>query len=133
MSKKHVEPKRARLRWVKGDAYVPLYPAVHDRELWNLDDCISQFLVPRLKAFRADPVSYPMGMTPKRWDYLLGEMIYGFEFSVDTAFFDNDKLYRRIKRESKGRVYHHPEVKAAMKRAKNGRRVFANYFGSLWQ
>jgi hypothetical protein len=125
--------KRPKLRWLSPKTYEPLYPAVHPRELWSLDHCLQEFIVPRLKAFKADLSGHPCGISAKRWDWIIDEMIYGFEFADDDWMFDNTKLYNRLKRESKGRIYEHPEVIASKKRALNGRRLFAQWFGGLWK
>lgn len=50
-----------------------------DSELWNLNSTITSFILPRLKAFRDETVSYPDGMTREEWESIIDEMIAAFE------------------------------------------------------
>lgn len=127
-----MKKKQPKLEWVdKPHVLDPIYPRVDKRELINLDHCFRQFIVPRLKAYRKNPYGHPGKLTEKEWKHILDEMIFGFEFCLSSFIFG--KNYARLRREAKGSVFDHPEVKAAEKRALKGRILFAKWFGALWQ
>lgn len=51
-------------------------------ELWSLKDTITNFILPRLKAFAGNPCGYPGCFdSPDEWDEILGKMIRAFEIS----------------------------------------------------
>lgn len=50
-----------------------------DTELWNLDDTVSRFILPRLKALREKEMLPPTGMTMPQWQVLVDKMITAFE------------------------------------------------------
>ena len=50
-----------------------------DTELWNLEDSISRFALPRLKALRAMPLTPPTGLSLPQWHALLDKMILAFQ------------------------------------------------------
>ena len=76
---------------------------IDDRELWNLDITLTEFILPRLKAFKEmDRKGYPVleGVDPqdeKRtteiWELILDDMIKGFEAHqrlANNTFYDED-------------------------------------------
>jgi len=102
---------------------------VKKKELYNLDMTLAKFILPRLKAYRKNPVGAPFidnedvpkkmrykGELPDdgevdeffyaRWDYVLGEMIHGFKGAIKNDSSD---------------------------RTNNGLRLFGRYFRGLWQ
>lgn len=50
-----------------------------DTELWGLDDIITQFILPRLKAFREFNNTTPSEITVEEWNTILDKMIKAFE------------------------------------------------------
>jgi len=49
-------------------------------DLWNLDETISNFLVPRLKEFKSMLIGYPANLkSAKGWEKVLTEIIWLFE------------------------------------------------------
>lgn len=89
-----------------------------DSETWNLDMTIAKFLVPRLKAFKECENGHPAGMSEKKWDKILDEMIEGFELhcTKDEWEFDMDINTRNEKK---------AKVDKALKH-------FSKYFHDLW-
>jgi len=49
-----------------------------DSETWSLDTTIARFVYPRIKRFRELKAGYPMGLTPERWDDILGKIEQAF-------------------------------------------------------
>lgn len=52
-----------------------------DDDIWDLDICIAQFVLPRLKAFAEceGRTSYVGTLTPEEWQAALAKMIRSFE------------------------------------------------------
>ena len=50
-----------------------------DSELWCLNNTISSFILPRLKAFKEKHFSTPENMTNDEWDNILERIIIAFE------------------------------------------------------
>lgn len=99
-----------------------------DLELWNLDDTIAKWIVPRLKAFRDTTQAYPANLESfEQWQEMLGEMIFGFEFSSDEWYRDNALGRPKEEREKKKN-----ELESMVKRAENGRVLFAKHFNEIW-
>lgn len=78
-------------------------------ELWNLNNTITGFILPRLKAFRDETVSYPDGMTRDEWESILDEMIVAFEL-LEKDNCDSD----------------------FNKKIEHGLNIFVKYFRGLW-
>lgn len=99
-----------------------------DLELWNLDDTVSKWLVPRLKAFRANTIGYPPDIEFTDWQIEIGEMIFGFEFDGPEWYEKNVfPIKDPDEREKKLNEY-----KERCKRAEDGRILFAKRFEHLW-
>lgn len=81
-----------------------------DRELWNLDWHIAQFILPRLRAFASANKPTPHGLTPEAWRRKLDDMAYAFEVHAEEP----------------------PVFGADWDRRKRGLHYFAEHYGSLW-
>ena len=90
-----------------------------DRELWNLDHTIAQFILPRLKAFKLYADGYPVGLTEKKWNYILKEMIWSFELFAAGEEFPPCK-------------YTEEQKILWRKRKQRGINLFAKYLTHLW-
>lgn len=67
---------RRRIHWFRQRGF-------DDTELWSLDNSLSEYIAPRLRAFREmPPMSFPPGLTYEGWLALLDEMLYAFEHSA---------------------------------------------------
>lgn len=70
-------------RWVVS-TYQRIRYGVADSECWSLDYTLSRYILPRLKHFKKmKRYTYPDGITPERWEEILDEMIWAFEFMLD--------------------------------------------------
>lgn len=99
-----------------------------DLELWNLDDTIAKWIVPRLKAFRDTTQAYPANLESfEQWQEMLGEMIFGFEFSSDEWYRDN--VFQCSKESLEEKM---AEFDSLVQRAENGRVLFAKHFNGIW-
>ena len=50
-----------------------------NRELWNLDDTIVNFILPRLKEFKKINSEYPGCLTEQEWNEILDKIINSFQ------------------------------------------------------
>lgn len=99
-----------------------------DLELWNLDDTVSKWIVPRLKAFRANTIGYPPDIEFIDWQIEIGEMIFGFEFN-DSEWYEKNVFPIKDPAEKEAKM---ERYKVLCKRAENGRILFAKRFNNLW-
>lgn len=85
-----------------------------DTELWNLNNTIIYFILPRLKAYREmERWGTPMGLEEKHWNEILDRIIIGFEL-FDYNWSSKEEL-----------MLNERKFKIAMK-------LFAKWFGALW-
>jgi len=57
---------------------------VSDSECWSLDWTLTNFILPRLKHFKKINVhTHPPDITPERWEEILDELIWTFEYMHD--------------------------------------------------
>lgn len=99
-----------------------------DRELWNLDDTVSKWIVPRLKAFRAETIGCPPDMEFIDWQLEISEMIFGFEFD-GPAWYEKNVFPVKDPNEKNAKLR---EYKHLCKHAEDGRILFAKRFDNLW-
>ena len=73
-----------------------------DTELWNLDETILKFILPRLKEFRKQTSCFPMEFnTLEEWLEVIDKMIGGIEdalkdtYSVKTADSEGFELFKK--------------------------------------
>lgn len=120
--------KKQRKKWLKRHNQY-----IKNSELWNFDNTICEWIVPRLKKFKEINCAYP-GVapmdTPEKWDNALDKMIRAFELAkydpidLDDNLNPTDTLldiekYRIIAEKWK-------------KEVDEGLMLFANWFTSLW-
>ena len=99
-----------------------------DPELWNLDDTVSKWIVPRLKAFQAETEGCPPDTDFVDWMLEIREMIFGFEFDGSEWYEKNVfQIKNPEEREKKLNEY-----KDLCQRALDGRILFAKRFEYLW-
>ena len=83
-----------------------------DTETWNLQTTISKFVLPRLKWFKERHYDHPCDITFERWNEILDNMIFSFEYYARDEF-------KSISDED-------------FKRVKEGMKLFGEYYGDLW-
>lgn len=99
-----------------------------DKEIWNLDNTIVEWLVPRLKEFKKITQGYPGNLESfEQWQDILDEMIFGFEWKDNEWYAENVFGLQEEEKNEKMK-----EFKDLMKRAEEGRILFAKYFCGLW-
>jgi hypothetical protein len=112
-------------------------------DVWSMDYTLALIIAPMLRKLKEDKQGAPFvddedvpeelkstNCPPKenewdtddnffkRWDYILDEMIFSFE-SYDKSPLDDEK-------------YDRDSMKKLEDRIKNGLRLFAKYYGNLW-
>ena len=109
-----------------------------DCDWWNMDSYLVSIIIPMLKRFRADIHGYPCGLTEKKWDSLLGEMIEGFEAAkrvIDDEYYKevSGDSVEAIKNASKDEIKQWGAMNMADQKlfAKKGR-IFIKHFFGLW-
>ena len=85
-----------------------------DTEIWSLFTTISDFIYPRLIAFKEYKCDYPINLTPENWDEILDKMIFAFKFYSD-----------EYKREE-------PVSEETIQKVREGMDLFVEYFRDLW-
>ena len=77
-------------------------------ECWNLDITIAKFILPRLKYFKENTISYPqVDIGLDGWHEILDKMIYSFDEILKDDSTDQDKI-------------------------QEGLELFAKYYVNLW-
>ena len=82
------------------DNRIPMFLEQHkergfdDTELWNLDQTIISFMLPRLKRFKDMAVGYPSDLTSDKWNDTLQKMINAFELikKDNLVYSDEDNI-----------------------------------------
>lgn len=85
-----------------------LFRGFDDRETWNLNDNIVEFIYPRLKRFRKINNGFPYGFTAEEWDEKLNKMLYAFKHLKDY------------------------DIETDEKKIDEGLKLFCTYFRDLW-
>jgi len=83
-----------------------------NQDLWNLDQTITDFILPRLKAFKNMTCAHPADLSFDEWMLVLDKMIKSFEIS--SKIFSSDNL------------------KNQNKEFDEGMKLFIKYYGGLW-
>lgn len=107
-----------------------LFRGWSDKEIWNLDNTISEWIIPRLKEFKKITQGYPGDLESfEQWQGMLDEIIFGFEWpTIETDWYVKN-VYSLPEEEKNEKM---KEFKDLMKRAEEGRILFAKYFCGLW-
>jgi hypothetical protein len=131
------------------DTYQRMRYGVADSECWSLDYTFTKFILPRLKHFKKINIhTHPPQITPERWQEILDELIWTFEYMEDVEKFNPmppvmyvrnnmDDYFKNINREKTS------EQKQAWdeylkkneeleERRKKGMLLFAEYYSQLW-
>lgn len=103
--------------------YQRLTRGFDDSATWSLDDHLAKLILPRLKRFKElNTHAWPGGRgdpsdpaTPEAWHGMLDQMIFAFEWHA------NDE-----------KKYCSDYDEAEYQKVEEGLRLFAKYFGALW-
>jgi hypothetical protein len=89
-----------------------------DTETWSLRNVIAEFVIPRLKRFKAITNGYPAvdGMNEKEWNITLDKMIFAFEW---TNKFEDEE----VSKEKMAKDY---------AKYQEGMALFSKWFLDLW-
>lgn len=121
---------RYKIKWF----FQRLFRGYSDIELWNLDDSIIKFTLPRLKAFRDQTQGYPSNIdTFEEWQAILDEMIWAMEYvsSDEMPYWDLKEKYGEETDED-GKLKYIVEFEKLEERARKGFEYFGKYFNNLW-
>jgi len=92
-----------------------------DAETWALDSVIAEFILPRLIRFKEVNNGFPgdEDMTSEKWDAILDQMIFAFNWSLHCE----DEKYDKLTKEDQAKMWQWYE---------EGMRLFAKWFRHLW-
>lgn len=90
-----------------------------DAETWALDSVIAKFILPRLRRFKEVNNGFPCGLTSEKWNAILDQMIFAFDWSINC---EEDK-YKDLTTKEQNINWLKYEV---------GIQQFAKYFRDLW-
>lgn len=99
---------------------------ISNKELWNLDHTIIEWLVPRLKAFKERTTGYPGDITEEERDNILDKIITGLEAYLAERQWD-DNASKEINMECDKIFYGHKEAEF-----QEAMSLLAKHFKSLW-
>lgn len=124
------------------------YIKIDKYDTWNMDNTLAKIILPMLKQLKATKHGYPSGLTEKKWDYILDEMIWAFEqLNADDANDDQfwleygeldwtkqepDENGLSLVKWTKPSVIDWDGLKAHHKRINNGTKLFGKYYRNLW-
>jgi len=92
-----------------------------DAETWCLFAGISEFILPRLKRFKEINNGYPGDLTEAKWDKILDNMIFAFEWAVMDGEMTDEYMDLSDKKKEDG-----------WKKYEEGMKLFGEYFMGLW-
>jgi hypothetical protein len=111
-------------------------------DTWSMDHTLAHIVLPMLVQLKATNHGYPSGLTEKKWDGIMDEMIWAFEQKLRDNWEGDYYEYREMgPEESKDPndlfslklVWEDPEGRAAhQKRMTNGFKLFGKYYENLW-
>lgn len=107
-----------------------IFRGYSDIEMWNLDDTISKWIVPKLKIFKSITQGSPAYLDSfEEWQNMLDEMIFGFEWPTKELEWYNKNVFY-LTGDAKEEKF--KEFEALKERALKGRILFAEHFYGLW-
>ena len=111
-------------------------------DTWSMDHTLAHIVLPMLVQLKATNHGYPSGLTEKKWDSIMDEMIWAFEQECREDWESDYYEYREMgPEESKDPdslfglklVWEDRErQKAHQKRMTNGFKLFGKYYQNLW-
>ena len=112
-------------------------------DTWSMDHTLAHVIHPMLVQLKATNHGYPSGLTEKKWDNIMDEMIWAFEQKLRDDWEGDYYEYRELGLEEEGKdnlasfgsklVWEDPEGRAAhQKRMTAGFKLFGKYYENLW-
>lgn len=104
-------------------------------ELWNLDNTIAKWILPRLKAFKKDSIAFPADLdSPDEWDEILDKMIWSFDYITNQDEYEDEIIekYKDNEFDEDGHYRWIKDAKELSEKCQEGLDLFAKYFRSLW-
>lgn len=124
------------------------YIKIDKYDTWNMDNMLAKIILPMLKQLKATKHGYPSGLTEKKWDYILDEMIWTFEQltasdanddqfwlelgEIDWSHHEPDENGLSLAKWTKPSVVDWDGLEAHHKRINNGTKLFGKYYRNLW-
>lgn len=112
-----------------------LFKGYSDSELWNFDYTMAKWILPRLKRFKKDSISFPAELeTPDKWDEILDKMIWSFDYIVNQDKYEDEIMekYKDNEIDEDGHYRWIKDTKELSAKCQEGLDLFGTYFRSLW-
>ena len=90
--------KKDQIKW----SLQRLFRGYADVDIWGLDICIAEFVLPRLKVFRENLSGHPAGIEFEDWKEWLDKMIYAMQTIHDEGHFRIDTKDIDFKKQQEG-------------------------------
>jgi hypothetical protein len=110
-------------------------------DTWSMDHTLAHVIHPMLVQLKATNHGYPSGLTEKKWDGIMDEMIWAFEQKLRDNWEGDYYEYRELGMEEDKAdnqfglklVWEDEEGRAAhQKRMTAGFKLFGKYYENLW-
>lgn len=95
------------------------YRGYSDRDNWSVDGFLLQILPPMLKNLRKNTYGHPIGLTAKKWDFILFQMEEGFKANRKLCNLEYNFKEKEV-------------AKFLRWKSKKGLTLFCKHFNSLW-
>lgn len=112
-----------------------LFRGWSDKDLWNLDYTISEFIIPRLEAFKRGTYGYPAEFkTAGEWEKVIDKMIWSFDYIVNQDKYEDGLMekYKDNQFDEQGHYRWIKDAKELSEKCQEGLDLFGTYFRSLW-
>ena len=110
---------------------------IDKHDTWSMDHTLAHIILPMLVQLKENNHGYPSGLTEKKWDDIMDEMIWAFEQKLRDNW-EDDYYGPYIESEDKGELFGRFEWvddegrQKHQERMTNGFKLFGKYYENLW-
>ena len=110
---------------------------IDKHDTWSMDHTLAHIILPMLVQLKENNHGYPSGLTEKKWDDIMDEMIWAFEQKLRDNW-EDDYYGPYIESEDKRELFGRFEWiddegrQKHQERMTNGFKLFGKYYENLW-